>query len=98
MCGVREYIYGKISVPSFQRCCEPRIFLKNKVYLKENDDNDDDNETICFILKYMWNCTKQKLHLGEKKKTHQFPNPQNLDICNLLFESSSTQKNFFPIL
>ena len=53
MCGVREYIYGKISVPSFQRCCEPRIFLKNKVYLKDNDDNDDDNETICFILKYM---------------------------------------------
>lgn len=37
--------------PPFNSCCEPKIFLKNKVYLK--DDDNDDYETICFILKYM---------------------------------------------
>ena len=43
------------------------------VYLKDNDDNDVDNETICFILKYMWNCTKQKI-LGRKKKKKKLIN------------------------
>lgn len=51
MCG-SESIYMEKSL--YLQCyCEPKIFLKNKVYLKDNDDNNDDNETICLILKYM---------------------------------------------
>ena len=42
----------EVSVPCLQFCREPKTFLKNKVYLKDNDDDDDDdgdNETE-FVL------------------------------------------------
>lgn len=84
----------EILLPAPQFCPEPKSALKNKVYLKVH--NDDDDDTGCILIKIPTKLYYMENFWGES--LINFLIPKGLDICKLLFESSGTQSKFVSIL